>query len=153
MLQTSKGCSLLSLNQFYLNLSFSQPTHHTKHLLLCPPFKRVKVFSALSSEKIWELLPTTHETVFVFDLLNLPWTLLTFFIPNNQRMCWRFYYQTLQDCSVLFLLFSSLDYSARLRACLSVNGRKRASTLQIFTSFLLCLTSICSISEKNGLTA
>lgn len=48
--------------------------HHTEHLLLCPPFKQIKVFL---SPFVWEntgFLPTRHEAIFVFDPLNLPWT-------------------------------------------------------------------------------
>lgn len=62
--------------------------------------------------------------------------------------------QTLPDCS---FISTYLDSSAGLIACLSVNWRQHARTLQTFSrhckfsfwgSVLCCLTSVLSISEK-----
>lgn len=122
-------------------VSLSQPTQYHDLCSITPsncycvhPLNGLRYFWALSSEKIQDSLPTRHEAIFVFDPLNLPWTLLTFSIPKNSYMCWIFYTTfTVKLCQTVLLFPGYLDNSAGLNACLSVNWRKHASTLQTFS--------------------
>ena len=165
----------LFYNLFSLSITLSAYTisrfvfHHTEHLLLCPPFKRIKVISEpFSSEKTRDSLPTRYEAIFLSLTLwtshELGWPSPS---PKNSCMCWIFYTtftcQTLRDCSFCFPVY--LDNSAGLNACLGVNWRKHASTLQpfsrhckiFFRGLVLLRFFLTSVSfhlrKKNGLTA
>lgn len=108
-------------------------------------------------EKIQDSLPTRYEAIFLSLTLwtahELIWPSPS---PENSCMCWIFF--TLWDCSVV----PGYSFWTILQGCLSVNWRKHGSALRPFSrhcrfSFWglvwLCLTSVLSISEQNGLTA
>lgn len=128
--------------------------HYIEHLLLYPPFKRIKVFWALSSEKILEscqpdMRPFLSLTLWTSHELSWPYP-----SPRTHSCVGYFTVKTLRDC---FLFSGYLDNSAGLNACLGVNSRKHASTLQTFSRhckysfgvrYLPRLTSVMSISEK-----
>lgn len=94
-------------------VSLSQPTRYHDLCSITPstcycvhPLNGLRYFWALSSEKIQDSLPTRHEAIFVFDPLNLPWTLLTFSIPKNSYMCWIFYTTfTVKLCQTVLFCF------------------------------------------------
>lgn len=118
--------------------------HHTQHLLLCPPFKQIKVsLSPLffvtkkkqTNKQNRILCQPDMRPFFVFDLLNLPWTWLTFSIPKELIYVLDILHHSNDQTSArLFLGFCGyLDNSAGLNACSSVSWRKHASTLQPFS--------------------
>lgn len=95
--------------------------HYTEHLLLCPPWKRVKVFLGpfrLGKYGIFANHTWGHFFSFLFLSLTL-WTSHELCWPSsspkNSYMCWRFYCQTLQDCSLVFWLSGLFCKFERLR--------------------------------------
>lgn len=165
------ACSSLTTSSPWVSLS--QPTRYhdlcfiTLSTCYCVrPLNGLRYFWALSSEKIQYSLPTRYEAIFfVFDPLNLPWTWLTFSIPQELMLRVGYFAPLLLSNSArLFFCFSGyLDNSAGLNACLSVNWRKHAGTLQPFSRhckisfgvWFLLRFNLCSfhLRKKNGLTA
>ncbi len=105
------ACSSLTTSSPWVSLS--QPTRYhdlcfiTLSTCYCVrPLNGLRYFWALSSEKMQDSLPTRYEAIFVFDPQNLPWTWLTFSIPENSCMCWIFYITFAVKLCETVLLFS-----------------------------------------------
>lgn len=124
-------------------VSLSQPTqyhdfvfHHIEHLLLCPPFKRIKVFL---SPFVWEHTGFFANPIWGHFCLwpsEPPMNLVDLLHPQELMyvldILHHFYCQTLQDCRFLFWLSGQFCRVERLLKCKLKKACQYLAT--IFTS-------------------
>lgn len=152
--------------------SLSRPTHtisrfvfhHTEHLLPCPPFKQIKVFSEPFRQRKYRILANQtwghYYFIFLFVCFFCLWhseppmNLVDLLDPQNTHVCVGFYTtSTVKLCETVLWFSGQFSRVERLLKC------KTEESMPVPCKHVHCHCEFSfrvlffSMSEKNGLTA